>query len=85
VKHKRLVRADRQNAFADPECVAENFVARGSFTAGEDPNAALHPFFKCLYEKCGLDAPAIPQIGISGSGSQPKANAIAYALYDLLL
>jgi|SRR5579875_1155699 len=83
VAQKKLVINATGGLALGPACLTNRIVVDGSFTRGQDANAALYPFFSRIFEKCGLHPPAIPQIGQSAHiKGQPKANAIAYAFYE---
>ncbi len=45
---------------APATCQVDLIESEGLFKAGDNPKAVLEPFFEEVYDKCGLDRPAMP-------------------------
>ena len=43
---------------AGPKCLANTFSTSGQYDCTESPKSALRPFFKLLFDKCGIPRPA---------------------------
>ncbi len=48
---------DHTPSAADPTCLVNTFSTSGQYDCKESPKSALRPFFKLLFEKCGIPRP----------------------------
>lgn len=79
----KLMRPAEHQFFQRAVCLASTVSSSGEFTPGDDANAVLYPLLKKLYEKSGLAAPTMPQVGQHPTLNQPpRQNAVAYSFFD---
>jgi hypothetical protein len=61
VRERRLkfpIPPGRTTRAAGPKCLSQTFNSSGQYNCEESPKSALYPFFKLLFEKCGIPRPA---------------------------